>query len=190
MTRGVKRATRAQVRKGSIFFAERMNCHIMATPQSEEDAVEHARAGDAEPEQVGDGPASGESRAEHLGADQDRGADHGHRVQPVDPGDAGRRGGRVFCHEINASVGVRRGNLSETGRSIKSGFGCRKSPMSGQITASAFPSGSAMNHPAPLDDRRKPAAGGLVVAPLRDPALRADPAGAFRAGLRGGAGGA
>jgi hypothetical protein len=46
--------------------------------------VEHARARSAEIEQGGDRPRTGERRAEHLGADQDGGADDGDNVKPVD----------------------------------------------------------------------------------------------------------
>ena len=43
-----------------------------------------AVAAKLEVEQVGEGPAGGEGGAEHLGADQDRGAEHGQHVEPDD----------------------------------------------------------------------------------------------------------
>src|SRR5450759_1191818 len=49
-----------------------------------EQAVEDSLPDAAEVEQSGERPAAGEGGAEHLGADQDGGADHGDDVEPDD----------------------------------------------------------------------------------------------------------
>ena len=61
-----------------------MNCDHDGDAAEHEDAVEDALADAAEVEQRGERPGAGEGRAEHLGADQNGGADHGDDVEPDD----------------------------------------------------------------------------------------------------------
>src|SRR5262245_32572892 len=54
--------------------------------------IEYPRAKSSEIEQGSDGPRAGEGCAEHLGADQDGGADDGDDVKPIDTAAFGHAG--------------------------------------------------------------------------------------------------
>ena len=84
--RGLKSCGVAQLllTNGSTRCALRTKATITATPTDEEHGLERVDAVVAEAEQVGDGPAARVGGAEHLGADQDRGAEHRDDARPVD----------------------------------------------------------------------------------------------------------
>ena len=62
----------------------------------DEDHVEHSGAKSTKVEQRGDRPRAGERRSEHLGADQDRGADDGDDIEPEDAAS--------LCHCVSLSA--------------------------------------------------------------------------------------
>ena len=99
---------------GSVGRGERLDAargadelHHHRDAAQHEHAVEQARAERADREQVGDRPASGESRAEYLDTDQDRRADDGEHVLPDDAA------GALGCGLIHGG-----GTFFESGRQI------------------------------------------------------------------------
>ena len=54
--------------------AARMNATMISDAEREQHGLQDVRAGVVETEQDRERPAAGERRAEHFGADQDRGA--------------------------------------------------------------------------------------------------------------------
>ena len=74
---------------GSTRWALRMKRDHDGDAAEEEDALQDVRAVAPRSKQVGERPAGGEGGAEHLGANQDRRADHGQHVVPVDAAVAG-----------------------------------------------------------------------------------------------------
>ena len=78
-----------------------------------EDDVEDARPEAAKIGERGDGPRRREGRAEDLGADQDRGANHGEHVLPDDAAARSRVGS---SYRFSPSSGR---NVPETDRRIK-----------------------------------------------------------------------
>ncbi len=70
--------------KGSTRCAARTNADHDEDADHEQHRLQDVRAGVVEAEQDRERPAAGERRAEHLGADQDRGADDGDDAGPDD----------------------------------------------------------------------------------------------------------
>ena len=108
--------------------------HHNGDAAEEEDALEDVDARALEVKQVREGPAGGKGAAEHLGANQDRGAHHGHHVEPVDAAALGLSGG---VHRSSSEIVG--GNVVEMGGGIKTAS-CRKT---GQIPPLTLPSSSA-----------------------------------------------
>ncbi len=85
---------RVQLRavNGSMRCALRTNCAMMAMPQSTNSPSRNSLPDAAEVEQSGERPRTGEGGAEHLGANQDGGADHSDDVKPNDTAAFGHEG--------------------------------------------------------------------------------------------------
>ena len=138
----------------------------------------------AELEQNRERPAAGKGRAEHLGADQDRGRDHGDDAGPDD-----LAGGleRAASSSMTSCFAGR--NLSEKRPAIK-----RKRPKKARSRDIAggrnMPDKYGIfrcQRPRPAQPRRpRQSAPRRLADAAPDPALRRDQAGTFPAGLRAG----
>ena len=80
------RRRQPRVAKGSTRCALRRNAIITRDAADEEQALRDVLAVESQIQIAGDRPAAGKRGAEHLGADQDRRADHGQHVLPQNPG--------------------------------------------------------------------------------------------------------
>src|SRR5882724_10390263 len=113
--------------------------HHHGDTAEEEDALEDVHAVLADAEQVAERPAGREGGAEHLGADQDRGADDGQHVEPVDAAARGLLYGgvhRSFLRQLLGFEPSRRGAMSSI-------WAAGSRPTSGPLSALTLRSPSA-----------------------------------------------
>ena len=122
---------------GSTRRAFRMKRTITATPQRKKTPWRMWTLYAFDVKQVGEGPAGGEGGAEHLGADQDRRAEHGQHVEPDDAAALRPDGGvhRSFLGSLLPAIALQRVNALVARRNVVD--------MGGGIKAASAPRSSA-----------------------------------------------
>src|SRR5215472_12343992 len=111
---------------GERFDALRVanECEHHENAECKQQRLQAVGGGIAEVEQDRERPAAGEGRTEHLGADEDRSADHGDHAWPDDL--AGGALGGLQSHGLSCALGAA---ISPKSAALSSAKGAQKSPI-------------------------------------------------------------